>query len=511
MDRSWMYRQRDFEYLERLDEFITQAVKHQRRNGDDEQLMCPCSVCKNRKKVNSGSEMREHLILKGFKPNYTVWIWYGDKENGIPNGIMADLKVIGEDCNNNEVNEHSDDKESNIEADNVDQMMGDLEKDFVDCPKIFQMLISDSKKPLFSGCSKFTRLSAVMKLYTIKAGNGRSDKSFTALLKLLSNMLPEGNELPTNTYRCKKVLCPLATNYQKIHACPRDCILYRKDYNDLDECPRCKKSRYKLKEGRKKRAIIPWFKHLFANPKDAEYMLLHDKERKKDGKLRHVADAPQWRTIYRDFPEFGSEPRNLRLGLCTDGINPFGTQSTQHSTWPIMLIIYNLPPGLTTKSKYILLTMLISGPKQPGNDIDVYLEPLIEDLKMLWNVGVKVFDAASGSRYQMHDMLCHRRGLDPGHPYRKRKKAFYGKTEHRSAPLVLSGKEYHAWVRNISTDFGKPYKPPPNGVYHIKKSIFWDLPYWEHLLVRHCIDVMYVEKNVFDTIIGTLMNMPNNT
>ncbi|XP_074277359.1 uncharacterized protein LOC141600998 [Silene latifolia] len=285
-------------------------------------------------------------------------------------------------------------------------------------------------------------------------------------------------------------------------------------------------------------------------------MFWHDKGRKKDGKLRHVADAPQWRTIDRDFLEFGSEPRNLRLGLCTDGINPFGTLSTQHSTWPIMLIIYNLPPWLTTKSKYILLTMLISGPKQPGNDIDVYLEPLIEDLKMLWNVGVEVFDAASSSKFQMRAMLyctindfpaygnlsgyrlktdkgcpvcgddtesewlehsgkhvymCHRRGLDPGHGYRKRKKAFYGKTEHRSAPLVLSGKEYHARVKNIRTEFGKPYKPPPNGVYHTKKSIFWDLPYWEHLSVRHCIDVMHVEKNVFDSIIGTLLNMPNKT
>jgi len=37
--------------------------------------------------------------------------------------------------------------------------------------------------------------------------------------------------------------------------------------------------------------------------------------------------------------------------------------------------------------------MMISGPKQPGNDIDVYLNSLIEDLKLLWNEGVDVFDA----------------------------------------------------------------------------------------------------------------------
>ncbi|GJY75793.1 reverse transcriptase domain-containing protein [Tanacetum coccineum] len=37
--------------------------------------------------------------------------------------------------------------------------------------------------------------------------------------------------------------------------------------------------------------------------------------------------------------------------------------------------------------------MLPDGPKQPGNDIDVYLAPLIDDLKTLWDKGVKVYDA----------------------------------------------------------------------------------------------------------------------
>ena len=55
-------------------------------------------------------------------------------------------------------------------------------------------------------------------------------------------------------------------------------------------------------------------------------------------------------------------------------------------------MIYNLPPTLCMKRKYMMLSMMISGPKQPGNDIYVYLNPLIEDLKLLWNEGVDVFD-----------------------------------------------------------------------------------------------------------------------
>ena len=45
------------------------------------------------------------------------------------------------------------------------------------------------------------------------------------------------------------------------------------------------------------------------------------------------------------------------------------------------------------KQKFIILTLLISGPKQPRNDIDIFLQPLIDDLKMLWDVGVEVYDA----------------------------------------------------------------------------------------------------------------------
>jgi len=36
--------------------------------------------------------------------------------------------------------------------------------------------------------------------------------------------------------------------------------------------------------------------------------------------------------------------------------------------------------------------MMIAGPRQSGNDIDVYLTPLIEDLKKLWEEGVDVWD-----------------------------------------------------------------------------------------------------------------------
>ncbi|KAL4587375.1 hypothetical protein LXL04_000244 [Taraxacum kok-saghyz] len=49
--------------------------------------------------------------------------------------------------------------------------------------------------------------------------------------------------------------------------------------------------------------------------------------------------------------------------------------------------------------------MLPDGPKQPGNDIDVYLAPLIEDMKMLWNTGIEVYDAYGGHTFQLRAMI----------------------------------------------------------------------------------------------------------
>ena len=81
----------------------------------------------------------------------------------------------------------------------------------------------------------------------LKATNGWTDKSFTELLVLLNEMLPEGNTLPTQNYDAKKILCPMGTEYKRIHACPNDCILYRKEFEDLKKCSKCESSRYKQK------------------------------------------------------------------------------------------------------------------------------------------------------------------------------------------------------------------------------------------------------------------------
>jgi len=137
-------------------------------------------------------------------------------------------------------------------------------------------------------------------------------------------MRPEENTLPNRNYEAKKILCPMGMKYKKIHACPNDCILYRKDFELLKSFPRCGLSRHKLKQkdddiieeiekhGPPMKVmwylpIIPKMKRLFANPNDAKNLRWHVNERKCDDMYRHPGDSIQWKIFDEEFPEFGKQ------------------------------------------------------------------------------------------------------------------------------------------------------------------------------------------------------------
>ena len=311
------------------------------------------------------------------------------------------------------------------DEDDISRLLRDGEVDFTDIRMFekLQKMHEDRTTPLWV---KYTKLHTVLTLLQMKASNGWSDKSFTEFLGFLRDLLPEDNVLPENTYYAKKVICPLGLEVKKIRACRNNCILYRKEYAQLDACTVCKASRYKHvdepcseSEGVKRKnkrspakvvwyfPIVPRLKHLIANKRHAQMMRWHAEEHnKEDELLRHPVDYVQWRNIDRKYKKrFASEVRNIRFGLSTDGVNPFGNMSNSHSTWSVTLCIFNLPSWLYMKRKYILMPLLIEGPKQPGNNIDVYLKPLIEELLMMWNDGVEVWNEDKRETFTLRAML----------------------------------------------------------------------------------------------------------
>ena len=45
----------------------------------------------------------------------------------------------------------------------------------------------------------------------------------------------------------------------------------------------------------------------------------------------------------------------------------------------------------------------------------------------------------------------------------------------------------------------------------VKQSIFWELPYWKTNLLRHNLNVIHIEKNVFENIFNIVMDMKGKT
>ncbi|KAK4395698.1 hypothetical protein Sango_1724100 [Sesamum angolense] len=94
------------------------------------------------------------------------------------------------------------------------------------------------------------------------------------------------------------------------------------------------------------------------------------------------------------YPDFTEEPRTVQLGLYTDVFTPHGQDGRTYSCWSVILIPYNLFPGMCMSSEYMFLMMVIPGPSNMKRLINVYLELLTEQLLQLWYLGVQMYDNA---------------------------------------------------------------------------------------------------------------------
>jgi hypothetical protein len=86
-------------------------------------------------------------------------------------------------------------------------------------------------------------------------------------------------------------------------------------------------------------------------------------------------------------------------------MNPFGHMSNSHNVRTVLLSIYNLLPWLCNKRKYMMMPILILCPQQPGINIDVYLGPLMDDMKKLWLEGLQVCDGFKKEPFTLHGMI----------------------------------------------------------------------------------------------------------
>ncbi|KAG7552219.1 Transposase-associated domain [Arabidopsis thaliana x Arabidopsis arenosa] len=522
-------------------------------------VICPCSVCRNVDR-HLGSEVVYHLVTRGMDEDYKRrrdWYHHGEVISG--DAVESKVKQWNDEVLGLYRAAEYLDEELASKGSLVDYADGEEEDKEED---EFLAKLADAETPLYPSCANHSKLSAIVSLYRIKTKNGWSDKSFNDNLETLPNMLPEDNVLHTSMYDVKKFLKSFDMGYQKIHACINDCCLFRKKYKKLDACPKCKASRWKtnmhtgqIKKGVPQKVlryfpVIPRLKRMFRSEQQAKDLRWHFSNKSSDGKMRHPVDYVTWEQVNAKYPEFAAEERNIRLGLSTNGFNLFNMKNSWYSCWPVLLVNYNMAPDLCMKKENMMLTLLIPGPQQPGNSIDIYLEPLIEDLNHLWSNGEVTYDAFSKTTFNLkaillwtisdfpaygnlarckvkgkmgcplcgkstdsmwlrncrkHVYMCHRKSLPPNHrnDFGNRKET--GKKRSRTASVIETASSDESDDSELDEE-EEGEKDDEELSRWKKRSIFFKLSYWEDLPVRHNLDVMHVERNVCASIVATLLH-----
>ena len=275
-----------------------------------------------------------------------------------------------------------------------------LEEDNDDNAESMEDLLKEARTPLFKD-SPTNHLQTILMLLNVCNIFGVPNACVDKLLKLLKHdLLPKENTCPPSHYEAKKLVRKLGLNYNTIHACKNGHCLFRNELKDAKECPQCKESQYVPNSDSipvkvlRHFPLIPRLLRMYRCKRLAELMTWHVEGKSNDNKVRSVVDSKAWKHVDTRWPDFAKEPRNLRLALILDGVNPFSNQSLSHSTWPVVLLNYNLPPWLVTKRFFVMLTLIIPGKDSVKEEnIHVYLAPLIEELQKLWK-GVKAIDGS---------------------------------------------------------------------------------------------------------------------
>jgi hypothetical protein len=149
--------------------------------------------------------------------------------------------------------------------------------------------------------------------------------------------------------------------------------------------------------------ITPRLKRLFLSEETTKQMRWH-KEGKREIEdpdiMSHPADSATWQTVDRFDPKFARDPSSVHLGLLTDSFQPHSNDSHPYSCWPFFVMPYNLPPDKCLKEGFIFLALVILGPREPKKQMNIFLQPLFEELKKLWQ-GVDAYDSHLRCRFTL--------------------------------------------------------------------------------------------------------------
>ncbi|XP_071724291.1 uncharacterized protein [Rutidosis leptorrhynchoides] len=515
MDKTWIEASRTSKtYRDGVQSFIDFG----HINAVRDEIKCPCLNCCNLKRLNIDL-VHHHILLSGFLPDYTIWTFHGEQQTS----SLHDAHFISGLHHRNTSGD-----ETSTNVDDITRLLRDALG--------FNSLGRDREGPDIVGED---------------ANIGQHDEEFDDDFdeRIQSNPLPTVDPI-----RYQKILEECDTELYPVDAGENDGQLVGRSPSDIKK---------KAAEVLRYFPLILRLKRIYMSTDIAEDMRWHEEGGNKDGLLRHPADGKAWKEFDVHYPEFAAFPRSIRLGLASDGFNPFRTMSTTYSIWLVMLIPYNLPHGnelwagidaydAFAKENFKLQAALM----WTINDLLAYA--ILSGWSTKGRIGCPVCTDSTCSIWLKHgrkfSYMGHRRWLKQGHPSRLEKDRFDGTYENKCPPKLLSDTDVLKQLNGAKFTYGKPAKhlkkrPRENtknsssveeeinesilraervGVFENgdnifeedvngkpnlwkKRSIFFDLPYWQYNLLRHNLDVMHIEKNVCDNLFGTLLNLDGKT
>ncbi|XP_055960094.1 uncharacterized protein LOC126661596 [Mercurialis annua] len=546
-------------YISNVREFLNFAVQHPECMSGPE-IKCPCLKPKCRNTAfRTVDEVEFHLYTDGFVSNYHVWTHHGEENRR----VEVPVNVMQAD----NMWEHRNEDEG---CSSFQRMVTDAggpevwaeEPPNAEAQKFYDMMRA-AEEPIWPGNDRHSALSAAVKFLEFKCRFQASDGLMNEMSEFVHQLLPKDNKLAKNSYNIKKLVRGLGLPVEVIDCCKNMCMIYWGDDAGLTLRKVCGHDRWKpATAGNSKRRktnvpykkmhyfpLTPRLQRLYASRATAKHMRWHAEHEMENGVMNHPSDSPAWKHFSELHQDFAAEVRNIRLGLCTDGFQPFGAFGQQYSSWPVIVTPYNLPPGMAMKDEFMFLTVLVRGPNSPKGSLDIFLQPLIVELNHLWEFGTRTYDihrrqnfqlkaalmwtindfpaysmlsgwSTSGKRACPHCMEetdaitlpksgkqswfdCHRKLLPPEHSYRNNTTDFKkGYKERKSFRGYRSGEEIEQEIDSLG--FKKAYevgaqdtnaqKSKHHG-WH-KKSIFWELPYWKTNMIRHNLGAIYaLDKN----------------
>ncbi|KAL6131106.1 hypothetical protein ACLB2K_069484 [Fragaria x ananassa] len=203
--------------------------------------------------------IKGHVYFNGIMTNYKNWDCHGEAA-----AIEGDS---GGESESVDKPEDIEGEENKGEEDEDEEMSCDSDE--------FLRLVEDGDKALYHGCTKSTKLNALVEMFNLKAKHGMTDGCIFDWLMLFESFLPDGNEVPCNiegTIMKLKYVQHVTTSRYKIgkNGVVRDGVAAKV----LWYFP-----------------IIPRFKRMFQSPRTAKSLTWHG-DRKKDGMMRQPADSP---------------------------------------------------------------------------------------------------------------------------------------------------------------------------------------------------------------------------